>query len=580
MILKSTLRFFIALCCVNAIANDALIEWESIHQPIRSDGGMVASQEFRASKVAADILAQGGNAIDAAVALGFAEAVTLPKAGNIGGGGFMLIYLAKEDRFIAIDYREMAPSKASASMFLDENGNVDKNSARYSTKSSGVPGTVAGLLHALENYGSFKREQVLQPAIDLAKDGITADYPFLDSLEARKTRLIQDPEVARWYFKPDGMSYRPGEIMRFTDLAETLERVKLKGADGFYKGKTAQLFETYMKNNNGFIAASDMANYQAKERPVIRGTYRGYDVVSMPPPSSGGVHIIQALNILENFSFDDVQWGSSQHIHLLTETFKRIYADRSKHLGDPDFIAVPVEQLINKDYAKQLAKSISLEKATPSENILPSKFQIKESNQTTHFSVIDRWGNIVTNTYTLNFSFGSGKIVPGTGVFLNNEMDDFSAKPGSPNAYGLLGGKANAIEANKRPLSSMTPTIILKNKRPVLVTGSPGGSRIITTVLHQIVNVIDFGMNIADAANMPRFHHQWYPDKIFIEPGFGAEVLLRLKQLGHTMSNSRVSGSVQSVAKNEKGEALGASDPRRQGAKTIGVMQSGQMIEH
>ncbi|NVJ51828.1 MAG: gamma-glutamyltransferase [Gammaproteobacteria bacterium] len=574
------LAFFLALITAAAASEPVLIEWDSIHQPIRANGGMVASQEFRASEIAANVLASGGNAVDAAVALGFAKAVSLPKAGNLGGGGFMLIYLAKEKKTIAIDYREMAPAAAHADMFLTQQGNVDKDAARYSTNASGVPGTVAGLLHALENYGTQSRQEIIAPAIKLAEQGIVADYPFLDSLNARKQRLLEDQEVAKIYFKSGGESYQPGERMVFPELAQTLKLISKDGINGFYRGKTAELFAKYMKDTGGLMTLSDLASYQVKEREPLLGSYRGLRVVSMPPPSSGGVHIIQALNVLENFNLAKYGWGSSQHVHLMTETFKQIYADRSKHLGDPDFVAVPIKQLVDKNYARSIASKINSNKATPSNAIAPVKLMGDESPQTTHFSVIDQWGNIVTNTYTLNFSFGSGKIVPGTGVFLNNEMDDFSAKPGTPNAYGLLGAKANEIAANKRPLSSMTPTIIFNGETPVLITGSPGGSRIITMVLHQIINVVDFGMNIAEAANKPRFHHQWYPDKLFVEAGYAPDVLEKLRAMGHVISASRAAGSVQSVAKDPKGEVLGASDPRRPGAKTIGVLKTGELIEY
>ncbi|WP_246128685.1 gamma-glutamyltransferase [Pleionea sediminis] len=558
--------------------NDALIEWNSIHRPVKSDGGMVASQEHRASQIAAEILAQGGNAVDAAVALGFAKAVSLPKAGNLGGGGFMLVHLAKENKTIAIDYREMAPNAATDDMFLNLFGQVSLTESRFSLKSSGVPGTVAGLLHALEKYGTMSREQVMQPAINLAEKGIIADNPFLDSLNARKIRLVQDDEVSRIYFKEDAESYRVGEVMRFPDLAKTLNLIKMQGAAGFYEGDVADKFESYMKDNDGLITKKDLKNYKVVEREVIKGSYRGFDVVSMPPPSSGGIHIIQGLNILENFNLSEMGWGSADHIHVMAETFKYMYADRSKHLGDPDFFTVPTKKLIDKKYAKSIAQKISLSKATPSDKISPNQFDDKESRQTTHFSVIDRWGNVVSNTYTLNFSFGSGKIVPGTGVFLNNEMDDFSAKPGVANAYGLIGGEANAIEPKKRPLSSMTPTIIFKNGYPILVTGSPGGSRIITTVMHQIINTIDFKMNVSESAHRPRFHHQWFPDTLFMETGFSPDTIKSLKQRGQNIQESRAGGSVQSISKLNEKEVYGASDPRRSGAKSIGVSQSGQLI--
>jgi gamma-glutamyltranspeptidase/glutathione hydrolase len=411
----------------------------------------------------------------------------------------------------------------------------------------------------------------------LAKNGFVLDNPFIDSLNARKDKLLEDAEAARIFFKPDGESYRPGEKIVFPDLAWTLEQIMKHGKYAFYQGDIAKKIASYMEQQGGLITLEDLKQYKVVERVPVEGTYRGYRVVSMPPPSSGGVHIIQMLNVLEQFDLSSMGWGSANHIHLLTEVFKRGYADRSKHLGDPDFYHVPISQLTDKTYAKQIAKRISLTKATPSEDILPGKFSDIESTQTTHFTVIDRWGNIVTNTYTLNFSFGSGKIATGTGFFLNNEMDDFSAKPGTPNAYGLVGGVANSIQPGKRPLSSMSPTLVFKGDQPVLVTGSPGGSRIITSVLHQIVNLIDFKMNIAEAAHLPRFHHQWYPDQLFMERGFSPDTIKILEQRGHKIKQSGASGSVQSISFGD-GWYFGASDPRREGARTVGVMSNGSLI--
>jgi gamma-glutamyltranspeptidase/glutathione hydrolase len=574
--------FCTALLLVFAVsikANSPLIEWDAIHQPIKANAGMVATQEYRASEIGARVLAQGGNAIDAAVAIGFAEAVTLPKAGNLGGGGFMLIYLAESKKVVAIDYRETAPLASSKDMFVNLLGKVSKEKSRYSTLSTGVPGTVAGLLHALEHYGTWKREQVIAPAFRLAKEGIEMDNPFLDSINARKDKLLEDPEAAKIFFKANGESYQPGERLTFPDLAWSLEQIMKHGKVAFYEGAIAQRLVDYMKQQGGLISLDDLKQYQVIERTPVEGTYRGYRVVSMPPPSSGGVHIVQMLNVLEQFDLSSMGWGSANHIHLLTEVFKRGYADRSKHLGDPDFYKVPVAQLLDKNYAKRLATEINLNTATPSEKILPTEFNDLESTQTTHFSVIDRWGNIVSNTYTLNFSFGSGKIAPGTGFFLNNEMDDFSAKPGVPNAYGLIGGVANSIEPKKRPLSSMSPTLVFKGEQPVLITGSPGGSRIITSVLHQIVNLIDFNMNVAEAAHLPRFHHQWYPDQLFMERGFSPDTIKILEKRGHQIKQSRASGSVQSISYDD-GWFFGASDPRRTGAQTIGVMNNGALIYH
>ncbi|MCO7226072.1 gamma-glutamyltransferase [Pleionea sp. CnH1-48] len=564
------------LWSTQSYADNALIEWHPIYHPIEADAGMVATQEHRASRIGAEVLARGGNAVDAAVAIGFSEAVTLPKAGNIGGGGFMLIYLAKEQKTIAIDYREAAPAAAFRDMFLDDKGDVDKNKSRYSSLSSGVPGTVAGMLHALKHYGSISRQEAIQPAIDLAAKGFVADRPYLASLDARKKRLLKDPEFARVYFN-QSKPYQVGDLIKLPELAWTLTQIKKKGRDGFYKGPVAEKIADYMSKSGGLISVDDLANYQIKERKAVTGNYRGYQVISMPPPSSGGIHIIQALNILERFPMASMGWGSAQHVHTMTEAFKRIYADRSQFLGDPDFVKIPAKDIMSKDYAKALAKNISSGKATPSSAIKAGVLHA-ESPQTTHYSVMDKWGNIVTNTYTLNFSFGSGKVVPGTGIILNNEMDDFSSKPGVPNAYGLIGGEANAIEGGKRPLSSMTPTIVMKDGQPVLVTGSPGGSRIITAVIHQIVNLVDFKMNIAEACSVPRFHHQWYPDKLMLEKGYSPDTVRALQGMGHNVVATRAFGSVQSVAQDKDGKYLGASDPRRLGAQAVGVTKNGTLV--
>lgn len=577
--IRKSLQLLLCLFVFQSLSatNAPLIEWQALHHPVKANAGMVVSQDHHASRVGAEVLANGGNAVDAAVAIGFAKAVSLPKAGNLGGGGFMLIYLAESKSVVAIDYRETAPAKAQEDMFVNVLGKVSKDKSRYSPLASGVPGTVAGLLHALEKYGTWNREQVIEPAYKMAKDGIVVDNPFLDSLNARKERLMKDPEVAKAYFKADGSSYLPGEKVKFPDLAWSLSQIKQKGKAAFYQGEIAERLVAYMKQEGGLITMSDLNNYKVVERVPVEGNYRGYRVVSMPPPSSGGVHIVQMLNVLEQFDLSQMGWGSANHIHLLTEVFRRSYADRSKHLGDPDFYPVPLERITDKDYAKQLAKTINMNKASKSDDVLPAKFSDTESPQTTHYSVMDRWGNVVTNTYTLNFSFGSGKIAPGTGFFLNNEMDDFSAKPGVPNAYGLIGGKANAIKPDKRPLSSMSPTIVFKDNIPVLITGSPGGSRIITSVLHQIVNTIDFKMNIAEAANAPRFHHQWYPDQIFLERGFSPDTINILKNRGHVLKDSSASGSIQSISFDD-GWYFGASDPRRTGAQAIGVMNNGALV--
>ncbi len=577
---SNILFYFLIFYPLLSYASAPIINNQARFYPVKADAGMVVTQDYQASKVGMEILKKGGNAIDAAVAIGFAEAVTLPKAGNLGGGGFMLIYLADTQSVLAIDYREMAPSKANRALFLDKEGNVDHDKARYSLSSSGIPGTVAGLLYALEAYGSFKRKTVIQPAYHLAKKGFIVDQAFHEALEARKSILLKDKDFKKFYFKHD-KAYPVGEKIRLPDLAKTLKYIIKEGKQAFYQGDIADKIVNFMQENDGLITHQDLLQYQVIEREPIQGWYRGYQVFSMPPPSSGGIHIIQALNMLEQYNMKTFQWGSAQHIHSMTEVFKRIYADRSQHLGDPDYYPVPVDQLTDKNYAKKRIKTISNTHATDSRQIYPGKLkELKESPQTTHYSVIDKWGNIVSNTYTLNFSFGSGKIVPGTGIILNNEMDDFSAKPGTANAYGLIGGEANAIQPNKRPLSSMSPTIIFKDKKPYLVTGSPGGSRIITSVINQIVNMIDFDMNVMESVSAPRFHHQWLPDTLWVESGFSPDTLSLLKNMGHNIRISRAYGSIQAIHINEQGVFFGAADPRRDSAKAMGLMKNGYQVVH
>jgi len=545
-----------------------ILRYDRIHHPVLSEKGMVATQEAVASQVGADILARGGNAVDAAVAVGFALTVTLPRAGNIGGGGFMLAYLADLDKTIAIDFREMAPSSAYETMFQDSDGNVDNDLARFSHKSSGVPGSVAGLAHALEKYGTMSLAEVIEPSVRLAADGIEMTWDLAVSLERSKNRLSAQDASRAVFYKPDGSNYVAGENWVQADLARTLAAIRDGGVDAFYKGEIARQIVAEMEQGGGMITMEDMANYRVVERDAVEGSYRGHRVVSMPPPSSGGVHIIQILNMLEHFDVPAMGAGSARAIHTLTEAMRLAYADRSEHLGDPDYWDVPVGWLTSKSYGDQLAPRIQPEKATPSEMVSPGKAPPKESSDTTHYGVVDSAGNAVAVTYTLNFSYGSGKVVSGAGFLLNNEMDDFSSKPGSPNGYGLIGGVANAIEPGKRPLSSMTPTIVFKDGKPWIVTGSPGGSRIITTVLQVIVNAIDFGMGAAEAVSAPRTHHQWYPDMLFHEPGFSPDTLAILESWGHSLQPTETMGSAQTIML-ENGMFYGAADPRRPGAAAI-----------
>ena len=543
-----------------------IVEYGSINHPVIDDEGMVVSQRMIASEVGAQILAQGGNAVDAAVATGLALAVVLPRAGNLGGGGFMVIYLKEEDKTIAIDYREKAPSAATRDLFLDENGDYDRKKAQFSLLSAGVPGSVAGFHHALTRYGTLTWEEVLQPAIKLAEDGFVIPHDLANTLASKRyrDRLSADPAAAKVFFKKNKEIYSAGEILIQKDLAWTLKQLSQNGPDAFYAGEIAKLIVKEMEINGGLITLEDLKNYNVAERQPLIGNYKGYKVVSMPPSSSGGTHLIQMLNMLEDFPIKEMGFGSADTIHILAEVMKRAYADRSKYLGDSDFYKVP-SSLTSKKYAKALNKEISLDQVTPSNEVSPGNPYPYESPDTTHFSVMDNYGNAVSNTYTLNFSYGSGKMIPGTGMLINNEMDDFSSKPGTPNGYGLLGSEANAIEGNKRPLSSMTPTIIFKDQKPYMVFGSPGGSRIITTVLQVALNVMEHEMNIAQAVHSPRMHHQWLPDVLMLEKGFGSDTEKLLESKGYKLYQSSTMGSVQAIVK-EGSYFYGSADPRRPSA--------------
>ena len=555
--------------------NSFYLDSKSRFHPVIGDKGMVVSQEVIASRVGAEILEAGGNAIDAAVATGFALAVTLPRAGNLGGGGFMLVYLAEQNKTVAIDYREMAPAAADRDMFLNVEGDVDNTKARFSALSSGVPGTVAGLVFAQEKYGVLKLRDVLAPAIKLARHGFKVSPDLSDSLRSRYARLSKHKTTKGYFYKPDGGFYLPGDKLSQPDLGATLARIEAYGTDGFYKGKTAKLIVDQMQRSGGLISYKDLENYKVFERQPICGTYRAISLCAMPPPSSGGVHLVQMLNTLENWTISDYPHNSATHLHLLVESMRQAYADRSLYLGDPDFVKVPVSELISKEYAKRLSLKIDQNTARSSKNIMPSVdlaslSTLKESEETTHFSVWDRDGNVVSNTYTLNFSYGNGIAVGGAGFLLNNEMDDFSAKPGAQNGYGLIGGDANSIEPFKRPLSSMTPTIVFDKKgKPLIATGSPGGSTIITIVLQMIVNMIDYDMRVAEATAAPRIHHQWLPDVIYYESGISADTLEILKGMGHVVDDeSSVLGATQSISL-ERGRLSGVSDTRRHGAAAI-----------
>jgi len=569
--LSISLAFFITFNSVQLAANDQAILAGQRAEPVAGQTAMVVTSHHLATQIALDILHAGGNAIDAAVAAGFALAVAQPRSGNIGGGGFMLYSPSNSDAVTAIDYREKAPSRATENMFLDDMGNVDQRLSRFSHLSAGVPGTVAGFALAMEKFGTLSLADVLKPAINLAKNGFAVPNRFVEGIAARKDTFDKWPASQTTFFKADGSAYQVGEIFKQPALAKTLQLIADKGAAGFYSGETARLIEAEMEKHGGLISYEDLANYQAIIRQPAQGRYRGFDVYSMSPPSSGGAHIVQLLNILEHYPISEYGHNSAQTIHLMAESMRRAYADRASYLGDSDFIAVPLQGLSSKSYAKALANTIQLDTATASAEIKAGTPQHYESPETTHFSIVDQFGNAVSNTYTLNFSYGSGIVVTGAGFLLNNEMDDFSAKPSVANAYGLIGGEANKIEAHKRMLSSMSPTIVKQNGENVLVTGSPGGSRIISTTLQVIMNVIDHKMNIQTAVNSPRMHHQWWPDEIRIEQGISPDTIKLLTGMGHTVVQKSAMGGSQSIlVDHETGTLFGAADPRQSTSQAAG----------
>ena len=557
------------LVVIGPAFGQAILEGERFH-PATAKQGMVATSHTLATEVALDVLRDGGNAVDAAVTAGFALAVTQPRSGNIGGGGFMLISKGDGSEPEAIDYREKAPAAATEAMFQDESGNVVRDRSRFTHLAAGVPGTVAGLALALERYGTISLKQALAPAIRLAREGFIVPQRFTEGLEQARERLERWPATLATFYRADGSAWQPGERFHQPELADTLQRIADHGVKGFYEGKTARLIADEMARYGGLITLEDLKDYRPEVRTPVHGTYRGYDIFSMSPPSSGGTHIVQILNILEGFPMADFGHNSADAIHYMAEAMKLAYADRSKYLGDTDYVDVPLEGLTSKGYAEELRKTINPEKARPASEIKPGQPAAWESPETTHFSVVDKWGNAVSNTYTINFSYGSGITVEGAGFLLNNEMDDFSAKPGVPNAYGLIGGEANKVEPGKRMLSSMSPTIVKKNGRNVLVTGSPGGSRIITTTLQVILNVIDHGMNIQTAVSVPRMHHQWLPDEIRIEQGISSDTIRLLEERGHTVVRGSAMGAIQSIMVGKDGTLYGGADPRRSTSSAMG----------
>lgn len=531
-------------------------------QLARSRNGMVSSASDLATKVGVEILQKGGNAVDAAVAVGFVLAVTYPAAGNLGGGGFIVYY--RNDGFTTtIDFREKAPSNAHRDMYLDSLGNPLTILSQQGATSVGVPGSVDGLIYTHQKYGKLKFSEVIDPAIKLAKNGFRLSYDLARSINSNYHNFIKY-ESSKKIFTKNGEKFQEGDLFVQKDLAKTLELIKKYGRKGFYEGKTAELIVKQIQELGGFITLEDLKNYRCIERQPVRGTYRGYEVISMGPPSSGGVAVIEALNILENLNLDKEDYNSSRYIHYLIETLKRIYFDRAEYLGDSDFVYVPVQKLISKEYAKRLFGQINRDKATELEDVNTKNAFDYESPETTHYSVIDKDGNAVSVTTTINSSYGSSIVVDGAGFLLNNEMDDFSIKPGVQNQFGLIGKEANAIAPNKRMLSSMTPTIILKDKKPFLIVGSPGGSMIITSVLQVILNIIDFKMDLFRAVSFPRIHHQMIPDEVYFEDyALSEDVIKKLESYGHKFKKRNYIGWINAILVDDENKFYyGMTDPR------------------
>ena len=559
---------FLLLLAFTLNAENTIFNSKAIVHPEVGRNGMVVSQHYLATNAGHSILEEGGNAYDAAITVAFALAVVLPRAGNIGGGGFMVMFDEASQESYSIDYRETAPEAATKDMFLNSDGSVNKKRATQGVLSIGVPGTVYGMWEVHKKFGSLPWSKLLAPAIELAEDGFLISPFMADALNKRYKKLGKFENFKKIFYQnyPVQMHQR----LKQPNLAETLKTISKNGVKGFYEGEIATMIDAYMRENGGLITKKDLKNYRPIWRDTLHGSFNEYEIVTMGPPSSGGVHIIQMLNILENYDLVTMGHNSPTYAALLTESMKYAYADRSKYLGDPDFFDVPVQSLISKEYAKKINKKIKLNSITPSEKILPGSELKHESLDTTHFSVADTNGNFVSNTYTLNSGFGSGVIVDGTGVLMNNEMDDFVSAPGVPNQFGLVGGEANKIEPFKRPLSSMTPTIVLRDDKPVYATGSPGGSRIITTVLQFLLNTLVFKMEISDATVAPRIHHQWKPDVLMLETGFDIQHADKIESFGQKIYLSGPGTALESIEK--KGDFFyGFGDTRRPDSKAKGL---------
>ena len=534
----------------------------------RGNNGMVTTQHFLATGVGEKILNKGGNAYDASIAIAFTLAVVLPRAGNIGGGGFMVMYDSETSKEYSIDYREKAPALSTRDMYLNDDGSFnDKYLSTFGYLSIGVPGTVAGLWEVHKQFGSLPWSALIEDAINYAENGFYMTDYMADVLYKYNEKMSYFPETKK-IFQKDYPNFRNKKLFQ-KDLAKTLRVISLNGRDGFYKGEVAKKITDQMQLNGGLIQSADLENYNPVWREPIISSYRNNKIITMGPPSSGGIHIIQMLNILENYDLNELGHNSTDYINLLTEVMKHAYADRSKYLGDPDFFAVPIDKIISKKYSDEIFNSVALGHSVPAKDIHPGMYLDNESHETTHFSVVDADGNVVSSTYTLNSTFGSGVVIKETGILMNNEMDDFSAAPGIPNQFGLLGAKANEIIPAKRPLSSMTPTIVMKDDELFFTTGSPGGSRIISAVLQSIINIIDFDMNLEQATFAKRIHHQWQPDILEIELSIDDDIKNSLKEMGYFIDLVEPRTCIQTIMY-QNGEFTGYGDFRRPDAFASG----------
>tara|TARA_B100000768_G_scaffold17228_1_gene15752 strand:+ start:17193 stop:18920 length:1728 start_codon:yes stop_codon:yes gene_type:complete len=570
------LKFLIIITCAfsyNLNAQNLVLNPSSITHPVLASKGMVATQHYLASKVGEDILSQGGNAYDAAVAVGFALAVVLPRAGNIGGGGFMVMHDASSKENFSIDYREKAPLKASRDMYLNADGTVNSLRSTIGYLAIGVPGSVYGMWEVHQKFGSMTWEELLQPAIKLANDGFVMSPYMTMTLNRVHKKLSQFSTTESIFYKNYPIEFNTS--LTQPDLARTLTLIAQNGVAGFYEGEVADKIVDAMEKNGGLISHRDLKKYRPSWRKPLSSKYKGMDIITMGPPSSGGIHLIQMLNILENHDLQAYGHNNPRYVSLLAEVMKYAYADRSKYLGDPDFFEVPIDELTSKGYAKKINQKLKLFKfmtppPSPSTSIEPGEYMRKESIETTHYSIADQYGNIISNTYTLNSSFGSGVTIEGTGILMNNEMDDFSSSPGTPNQFGLLGGEANKIVPEKRPLSSMTPTIVLKDDLPYFATGSPGGSRIITSVLQSILNIVDFELEVSDAILAPRVHHQWYPDILQLEKSYNSQHAETLAKKGYEVLMINPATALQ-IVMIKNNFYYGFGDTRRPDSLAIGV---------